>query len=205
MTATDRGARTAVGKAEDSAPVAARARWRFTVEQYHRMAKAGILGEADRVELIDGELIAMTPIGKDHANRVRNLNRLFSRRVGDAAIVDIQNPIVIGDDGEPQPDVALLRPRADFYGSAHPAPADVLLLIEVADSTLSYDRDTKMPLYARGGVPEAWIVDLQHDALLVFRDPTPAGYRMLLTLRRGERVSLVAFPDWDLSVEEILG
>ncbi len=114
-------------------------RHRFNVADYHRMGEAGILNEDDRVELIDGEIIEMTPIGSPHGGRVKQLNYLLTRAVGEEAIIAAQDPVILGDRSEPEPDLALLRPRADFYKESHPQPDDVLLLIEVADTSLEKD------------------------------------------------------------------
>jgi Uma2 family endonuclease len=131
-------------------------RYRFTRADYYRMAEAGILGEGDRVELIEGEIYRMSPIGPMHAGGVDRLNRLFSRTFGDAVIVRVQNPVVLDDYSEPEPDLTLLRPRADFYTGEHPNPEDILLAVEVADSSADWDRRVKAPLYVRSGIPELW-------------------------------------------------
>jgi len=177
----------------------------FTVEEYHRMAEAGILSEDDRVELIEGELVAMSPIGSRHAACVKRLVRLLDRAVGERAIVSVQDPIRLGRHSEPQPDVALLRYRPDFYASAHPGPEDVLLIVEVAEISADYDRTVKIPLYARHGIPEAWLVDLAKEHIEVYRQPGPEGYWETRTLRRGETLHLTALPGRTIAVEEILG
>ena len=151
-------------------------RHRFTVEEFHRMAEAGILGEDDRVELIQGELIEMTPIGSAHARTVAWIAQHLALAAGDGAVVWTQNPIRLDAHCEPQPDVALLRARADGYWSALPGPGDVLLVVEVADSSLAYDRDVKAPLYAAHGVPELWLVDLQARHVIRHRRPSAGGY-----------------------------
>jgi Uma2 family endonuclease len=152
-------------------------RRRLSVAEYDRMGEAGILGPDDRVELIEGELIAMAPIGSYHAGTVAGLTHGLVAATGGRAVVWVQNPIHLDDHNEPQPDFALLRPRADGYRDALPRPADVLLMIEVADSSLAYDRTVKANLYARSGIPELWIVDLAGARILVHRDPSPEGYR----------------------------
>lgn len=152
-------------------------RHRLTVENFHRMGEAGIFGEDDRLELIDGEIIDRAPIGSRHAGSVFQLAELVRTTVGSSGFVWVQNPVRLGEYSEPQPDIALLRPRADFYKSAHPRPEDVLLLIEVADATLTYDRDVKVPLYARHGIPEVWLVDLENKRLHLFTSPSQEGYR----------------------------
>lgn len=138
-------------------------RRRFTVDEYHRMAEAGILGEDDRVELLDGEIVEMTPIGPRHAGGVNRLTRLFTTRLGARAIVTVQNPVVLGVRWEPQPDLAILRPRPDFYSTAHARPEDILLIVEVAETSGEADRRVKVPGYAAAGVPETWRVDLPGD------------------------------------------
>ncbi|HBH00939.1 MAG TPA: Uma2 family endonuclease [Candidatus Rokubacteria bacterium] len=181
-------------------------RRRFTVEEYHRMGEAGILDEDDPVELIAGEIIVREPIGSRHAGTVNRLNRLWTSRLGERAVVQIQNPIELPEeDSEPQPDVTLLRPRADYYTAAHPVAADVLLVIEVADSTLAVDRRVRMPLYARAGIREAWILDLTADRVEVYRVPTADGYRQVMRFERGHRLAAEAFPDLVVSVEDLLG
>jgi len=178
---------------------------RFTVEEYHRMVEAGILGEDDRVELIEGELLEMSPISSRHAACVKRLTVLLFERGGRRFLVSIQDPIRLGERSEPVPDLALLRPRADFYASAHPGPEDVWLVIEVAETSGAYDRERKLPLYGRAGIPETWVVDLEREEVVVGRDPSPEGYRTLRIARRGETLSPLAFPDLTLSVDEILG
>jgi Uma2 family endonuclease len=181
------------------------ARWRFTVTDYHQMARAGILGEDDRVELIEGEIVEMSPIGGPHLQCVNRLTRLCVLRFGDAAIVSVQNPVRLDRYNEPQPDVVLARQREDEYGSGPPEPGDILLLIEVADSSLRYDRQIKLPLYARSGVPEVWIVDLGRATVSSYRDPTADGYQQSLTAGRGSTLRPQAFPDQEIAVTEILG
>jgi len=177
----------------------------FTVEEYHRMAEAGILSEDDRVELIEGELVTMSPIGSRHAGVVDRLNRLFSRRAGEGIIVRVQNPLRLSAHSEPQPDVALLRYRPDFYASAHPGPEDVLLVMEVAETSADADRSLKIPLYARYGIPEAWLVDLLEERIEIYRHLTPQGYRSLHIAHRGETVSPALIPSLTVAVDEVLG
>ncbi|GIX47751.1 MAG: hypothetical protein KatS3mg131_1962 [Candidatus Tectimicrobiota bacterium] len=178
---------------------------RFTVAEYHKMAEAGILGEDDRVELIEGEIVAMAPIGSRHAACVDRLNRLFSQRTGERAIVRVQNPVRLGEHSEPQPDVALLRPRPDFYAAEHPGPEDVLLVVEVAETSAAPDRAVKVPLYARFGIPEVWLVDLAAAQVEVYRQPAPQGYQAVETLRRGDTVAPLLLPELSLAVEALLG
>ena len=172
------------------------ARHKLNVHDYHRMADAGILGEDDRIELIDGDLIDMAPIGPGHAAIVNGLNEALVMACAGRAIVSPQNPIRLDRSSEPQPDLAVLRRRADFYAAGEPpGPADVLLLIEVADSSLRFDRTVKLPLYARAGIAELWIVDLHRRALDAYRRPAGDGYGELTTHQRGEQVALVLAPE----------
>jgi Uma2 family endonuclease len=176
----------------------------FTSAEYHAMAEAGILSEDERVELIAGEIVRMAPIGSRHAGCVKRLNRGLSR-LGDRALVSVQDPIALGPSQEPEPDLALLRPREDDYTRSHPTPAEILLVIEVADFSLDYDRTVKIPLYAQAGIPEAWLVNLLQREIQVFRQPSDNGYREVGTLHPGDRLSPQAFPDFELRVEAILG
>jgi Uma2 family endonuclease len=169
------------------------------------MIAAGVFGEDDRVELIDGEILEMSPIGSRHAGTVKRLNAFFSHVLHERAIVSVQDPIQLQPKSEPQPDIALLRPRADFYTESHPTADETWLVIEVADSSVDYDRQIKLPVYARHGIIEAWLLDLEHDVLLVYREPGPQGYQLTHTLRRGETVALLAFPEQPIAVEDILG
>ena len=158
------------------------------------MAEAGVFAPDARLELIEGEIVEMAPIGSPHAGAVKVLNQLFVRLAGDLAIASVQDPLIVGERSVPQPDVALLRPRADSYSRSHPAAADVLLVVEVADTTLNFDLGTKIPLYARAGIGEAWVLDVQARVLHVFRDPAPAGYRKSFTRSGEERINALALP-----------
>jgi Uma2 family endonuclease len=180
-------------------------RHRFTVDDYEAMVRAGILHEDDRVELIDGEVIEMPPNGPEHQSRIDRHTMLFIRAFGDAVQVRIQGPVRVNGYGQPEPDVALLRPRGDFYQSAHPTPADIFLLIEVSDTTIAYDRRTKAALYGRNSILEYWLLDINQDAVIVHRDPSPDGYRSVQTLRRGDRIALLTFPDHEFAVADLLG
>lgn len=151
-------------------------RHRLTVHDYHRMAASGILGRDDRVELIAGEVLDMSPIGSLHAALVRALARWFADSAGPRAIVAVQDPVHLDDSSEPQPDIALLRPQPDYYAAAHPGPADTLLIVEVAESSLPYDLGVKVPLYARHGIPEVWVIDAATRTTHRFRGPRPEGY-----------------------------
>lgn len=151
-------------------------RHRYTVVDYDRMIDAGILTEDDRVELIEGEIIDIPPIGSAHGGAVKRIGNKLARLIADSAIIAIQDPIRVNDRSEPQPDIALLKPRDDFYASAHPRAQDVLLIVEVAETSLRYDRDVKLPLYAQAGIPEAWLVDIANRTLWVCRSPGAKGY-----------------------------
>lgn len=166
------------------------------------MGEAGVFAPEARLELIEGEIVEMAPIGSPHASTVRLLNRLFVHRAGDLAIVSVQSPLVVGERSVPQPDLALLRPRADNYFSSHPAATDVLLVVEISDTTLRFDLSTKIPLYARAGITEAWVVDLEKRAVRVFRDPDSSGYRTSFTASGGEKVGAGALPEVALAVSE---
>ncbi len=180
-------------------------RRRFTVDEYHRMAEAGILGEDDRVELIDGEIVAMSPIGSRHAAVVSRAAETLARAAGGRAIVRPQCPILVDDWSEPQPDLALARPRHDYYGAEHPGPADVLLVVEVADTSLEYDRDTKAPRYAQAGIPELWIFDLHRWQVLAYQEPSRDGYRLTRVYRPGETLPLPPSIGAIVAVDELLG
>ena len=165
-------------------------RRRFTVDEYYRLAETGILTSEDRVELLDGEIIEMVPIGSQHAAHVKRLNSLISRALGDAVIVAVQDPIRLDRFSEPEPDIAVLHPRDDFYASAHPGPDDVFLVIEVADSSFEFDRTRKIPLYAEHGVPCVWLLNLQDDTIETFEQPESGEYQRVRTLSGDDEVGL---------------
>ena len=173
----------------------------FTVDEYRRMGEAGIFGRAERVELIEGRIVQMNPIGPDHLWSVNRLTRIFARR--DDCLVSVQNPVDLGGRSEPQPDLVVLR--ADVPQDRAPDAADALLVIEVADSSLGYDRQVKAPLYSQGGVSELWIVDLTGECVEVHHDPSPDGYRTVALFPRGERICPIFAPDLAVEVDEILG
>jgi Uma2 family endonuclease len=181
------------------------ARHLFTVDEYHRMGEAGIFGEDDRIELIEGEIVEMSPIGSPHAARVKRLNRLLVRRLGTRAIVQVQDPVVLSRMSEPQPDLAVLKPRTDFYAARHPEPADTLLIIEVADSSRTFDRAVKAPLYARAGIVELWVVDVIDEVVEAYRTPLRGTYREVTSFHRGQRVTIAAFANMSFRVADILG
>src|SRR5262245_25225828 len=159
------------------------ARRLFTVAEYQRMGEAGIFKPGERVELIRGEIVEMAPIGRRHVAFVNNFNQLLVTRLAGRAIVSVQNPVVVATDSEPQPDLALLRrQRAVAYKDAEVTEADVLLLIEVAETSLRYDRTVKLRLYAEVGVPEYWVVDCDAESIEVHRVPTAEGFREVIRL-----------------------
>ncbi len=165
------------------------ARWQFTVTDYARMREAGILSEDDRVELLDGEVRPMSPIGPFHAAVVNILVVLLTHQLGDRAIVSVQNPIQLNDYSEPQPDIAILQPREDFYAAAHPRPDDVLIAIEIADKSLEYDRNEKLPRYAQAGITEVWIVDIGKQIVEQYTQPRTTRYHQLRLVEHGEHVT----------------
>ncbi|RCJ38768.1 hypothetical protein A6770_12755 [Nostoc minutum NIES-26] len=180
-------------------------RRKFTVEQYHKMVESGILKEDDRVELIRGEIIEMSPIGTKHAACVNRLVNLLVVLLGKRVIVAAQNPVALNNNSEPQPDVALLKPRDDFYASAHPQPQDIFLLIEVADSTVMYDREEKIPLYAEANIIEVWLVDINEQIVEVYQQPTAAGYQHIQKFASGQTLSIQTFSNVTTTVDEIFG
>lgn len=180
-------------------------RRQFSVQDYHRMADAGILGHDDRVELIAGEVIDMSPIGTRHAACADRLNMALNRHATSLAIVRVQSPLQIDDYSELQPDLALLRIRDDFYMYSHPTPVDVLLLIEVADSSTFYDRNTKLPLYAQATIPEVWLVSVPEERIERYTQPRNGIYQMIQIVQRGQDVVSNALPDLTIAADGIFG
>ena len=178
---------------------------RFTVDEYHRMAEVGILGEDDRVELLDGEIVLTTPMGARHASTVARLNERFHSVVGKRAILSVRLPIRLSDYSEPEPDLALLKRREDFYADRLPEAGDVLLVIEVADSSRRTDRERKLPLYARAGIAEVWLVDLPRDVIEVYREPVAGSYRSVQTVARDGTLAILKLPGVTLPATEVLG
>ena len=178
-------------------------RYRLTVDDYRRMSEAGIFHENDRVELIDGEIIKMAPTGSLHAGTVDQLTRLFILTFGQNAIIRVQNPIVLDDYSEPEPDLALLTPREDFYKSSHPIVRDLLLVVEIADSSLAYDREVKLPLYARSHIPEVWIVDLENRCVRVFQDPAEEGFARTRTLAHPYLLTPLRLPACEIDLSAL--
>lgn len=177
--------------------------YQFSVEEYHRLGEAGIFHEDDRVELLNGDIVIMAPIGIRHMKAVRRLINTLKKRLGDRCLLDAQNPVMIDGRSEPQPDILLLRPEADVRDSA-PLPEDVFLLVEVADSSLQYDRTDKRAAYARTGIAEYWLLDLTRNELLVWRDPAGGEYRTELRFTAAQAVAPLAFADAEFAVADLL-
>jgi Uma2 family endonuclease len=177
---------------------------KFTVQQYHLMYEAGVFTEGDRYELINGEIREMSPIGIKHAVCVAKTARLFQIKLGDRAFVWTQNPIILRNYSEPQPDLAILKWRNDFYASALPTPEDILLIIEVADSTIAYDRDVKMPLYAVNGIPEMWLFDVNQQIIEGYTQPSSSGYKRMQRYEQGDTLAMNAFPELNFNWENLL-
>jgi Uma2 family endonuclease len=176
----------------------------LTVDEYHRMGEAGILTDNDRVELIEGELVAMAPIGSRHVGASNALTRLLVLAVGDRGVVSVQNPVRLTQHSEPQPDFAVLRPGND-YRTTLPGPKDTLLVVEVASSSLDYDRTVKLPLYARSGIPEAWIVNLAAGEVEIYRSPVGDKYSFMTRVGRTDAITITALPDVRVPVADIVG
>lgn len=177
----------------------------FTVEEYHKIIEAEVFTPDDRLELIRGEIIQMSPIGRRHAATVNRLVQVLTQLLEERIILSPQNPIALNANSEPQPDIALLLPRSDFYESELPQPKDIILLVEVADTTLTYDRDVKIPLYAQAGIVEVWLVDLNDSCIEVYQELLPDGYQNVRRLKRGQILTLQAFPNFSVRVDEVLG
>ena len=177
----------------------------FTVNDYHQMVVAGILSEDDRVELLNGEVVEMSPVSPSHVSVVNRLCRVFSRRCDDDVIVSIQNPIQLNEHWAPQPDLALLRARPDFYSLTLAQPEEVLLVVEVASSSAEKDRMVKEPAYANAGIVEYWIVNVPQDVIEVFTQPASGGYKTIKQVKRGEKLSPLLLSTVTLRAEELLG
>jgi Uma2 family endonuclease len=165
----------------------------LTVDEYHRMGEAGILTDDDRVELIEGELVAMAPIGSEHIASTNALTRLLVLAVGDRGIVSVGNPVRLNRHSEPQPDFAVLKPRDD-YRKTLPRPEDTMLAVEVANTSLEYDRKVKLALYARSGIPEVWIVNLAAEEVEVHRSPAADNYTSVTRAGRSDDLTIEALP-----------
>ena len=177
----------------------------ISVDDYYRMGEIGILGPEERVELIEGVIVTMSPIGPVHAHIVDELNRLLVVAVGNRAVVRVQNPVRLSDLSEPEPNLALLRPRAGGYAKNHPTPADTLLAIEVSDSTLDRDTRVKVPLYARHGIPELWLIDVQRERLVAYREPVDGVYARELAHPLSEPLAPALLPDANIDPSGLFG
>jgi Uma2 family endonuclease len=178
-------------------------RWQFTVDDYARMLETGILSEDDRVELIDGEVRAMSPIGSVHAAIVKRLIAILTRLLGDSAIVSVQDPIRLNDYTEPEPDVAVLRLRDDYYAQGHPHPDNVLLVIEVADTSLDYDRDEKLPRYAAANLVETWLIDVAGQTVEQYWQPRNGKYLLKRLVERGDTIVAQSLPNLQIVVDRV--
>jgi len=176
----------------------------FTVDEFYRMSEAGILPEDGRFELIRGEIIEMPTPKPPHSGPVNRLNQLFSITLGKSVIVSVQNPIGIDEYSEPQPDLVLLKPRPDFYAESHPMPENVLLAVEISNTTVQYDSEIKGPLYAEAGIAEYWQVDIQKNVLIVRTNPKNGEYQDVQIFERGQTISLQGLPSVSFAVDEIL-
>jgi Uma2 family endonuclease len=181
-----------------------RERYRFTADEYHRMIAADFFGREDRVELINGELIMTPPTGPGHAAHSRSLREKIEARLPRQFLLCVDDPITLPPDSEPQPDFSIVRRRADFYKSGHPQPADVLLIIEIAKSSLEFDMETKALIYGRSGIREYWVLNIVAKCLHVFTDPTKHGYRTQQNFQPGEKVACGTVPRLKFQVAEML-
>jgi Uma2 family endonuclease len=180
-------------------------RHRFTVAEYERMGQIGIFSEDERVELVCGEVIEMPPIGEGHAGCVGLLTQLITLRLRRGAIVWVQNLVRLDDHTQPQPDIAVLKYRDDFYRHRRPGPEDILLVIEVSDTTLEYDTKVKVPLYARAGIPETWVINLRGGRIKTYANPAHGAYQTITSHARGEELQSRSLAAVRLPVSEILG
>jgi len=177
----------------------------FSVDEYERLIALGIVQEGERVELLRGEIYCMAAMGARHMACVTWLDRFFTLNVGAGALVRTQGPIRLTEDGEPEPDILVVRFRADFYRNRHPGPAEALLVIEVADTSVNIDRAHKLPLYATAGIPESWLVDLPGQQIFVYREPHDGVYQQITAFKRGDTLTPLAFPGLELAVDDVLG
>lgn len=180
-------------------------RRRFTIREFEKMIRIGVLKEDERIELINGEIIKMSPIELPHMVCVTKLNHLFFRLVDTKAHIWVQNAIRLPNNARPQPDVMLLKWRDDFYGGKHPTVGDVFLIVEVADSSLNYDRKVKGPRYASAGIQEYWIVNISKSKVEVYSSPTKSGYETVRTVGKGETLPLPGGLEGNISLDDIFG
>lgn len=165
-------------------------RKKFALEEYHQIIASGVLREDYLIEFINGEIFEMSPVGFKHASCVKKINHLFAEKLGSKVIIGVQDPIKLNDNSEPQPDLVLLKPRDDFYAIQHPTPEDIFLLIEVADSSIEYDRTFKIPIYAENKVKEVWLVDLNQNLLEVYQNPQKNYYQNITKLSSEDSLTL---------------
>jgi Uma2 family endonuclease len=177
---------------------------RFSVKDYYRMAETGVLRPDARVELLDGRIIDMSPIGPFHGGVTKYLNEVFTAASRGRWRTSVQDPLHLDEHSEPQPDLMLLKPAADYYRQRHPVPGDVFLLVEISDTTLELDRAEKLPAYGGAGITEVWIVDLNHAAIEIYREPHFTGYASTTVLRAGDQAKPAAFPDVEVDVADLL-
>ncbi|ESA33788.1 hypothetical protein N836_20085 [Leptolyngbya sp. Heron Island J] len=178
-------------------------RKKFTVGQYHQMIESGILTDRDRVELIQGDIIEMSSVGKRHAACVDRLNELFVLKLATKSLIRVQSPIRLSDNSEPQPDVSILKRRDDFYEGGHPTPTEIWALIEVFDSTIDFDREVKIPIYAQDNISEVWLINLNDSLIECYRQPSSTGYQQLQIFNRGESLTFQSFPNIAVNVDHI--
>ncbi|MBD2176346.1 Uma2 family endonuclease [Pseudanabaena sp. FACHB-1998] len=178
-------------------------KFKFTTQQYHLMHEAGVFKDGDRLELINGEIKTMSPIGRKHVACIIRLDKLIQKKLGDRVMVSTQNSIRLEDHSEPQPDLAILKFRDDFYEGGLPTPDDILLIIEVADSSIDYDRDVKAPLYAMAGIPEMWLFDVNKKVIEGYSQPSPLGYKQIHRYDEGDVLSILAFSDVTFNWNEL--
>jgi Uma2 family endonuclease len=175
----------------------------FSVEDYHRMIETGIITTDHNVELLDGQIVRISPIGRFHAACVNRLNHFFSAIVTDDLLISVQNPVLLNENSEPEPDLAILKFKTDFYASGHPQPQDILVLIEVADSSLEKDQEIKLPLYALAKIPEVWIIDLAKERVIVYQEPLEEGFKKMHSFN-GEEKIMTDLPI-SITAKDILG
>jgi Uma2 family endonuclease len=180
------------------------AHYQFTVADYHRMLETGVLNEDSRVELLNGEILKMSPIGPRHAACVDRLSEQLRDQVKKIAIVRVQNPVGLDNYSEPEPDVTLLKRREDYYVNTHPQPDDIFLVVEVSDTTLERDRQTKLPLYAQTGIRELWLIDLPNDRIEIHSSPHNGVYQEVRIVQRGQKVVSKALPHLKLEADDLL-
>jgi Uma2 family endonuclease len=179
-------------------------RKRFNVDEYYKMLDTGILREGERVELLDGDILQMSSMGARHAATVYRIDKILTRMFGDQAMVRGQLPLHVDKFSEPEPDIAVVRPRSDAYVTAHPTPDDVLLLVEIADTTLEFDCEVKIPVYAIAQIQEVWIVDLTSDRFSIYQHPSGDGYQSMVHRARGDSISPKTRPDITVQISELL-